>query len=115
MVNRYHNPKKVWDERIGEARLQAANWRLVAFGTIILSVVLTLGLIYQGTKSKIIPYMVRVNSDGSAQADGPVPEHYTPQQPELKYFLSQFIQRVRTIPTDPVVFKHNWLAAYSFL
>jgi type IV secretion system protein VirB5 len=115
VVNRYHAPKKVWDERIGDARVQAANWRLVAFGAIILGIVLALGLIYQSTKSKIIPYMVRVNSDGSAQANGPVPDHYTPQQTELKYFLSQFVQKVRTIPTDPVVFKQNWLAAYSFL
>jgi type IV secretion system protein VirB5 len=115
MVNRYHDSKKVWDERIGNARVQAANWRLVAFGTIILGVILALGMIYQSSKSKIIPYMVRVNSDGSAQANGAISDHYVPQQTEIKYFLSQFIQKVRTIPTDPVVFKQNWLSAYSFL
>jgi type IV secretory pathway TrbF-like protein len=115
IVNRYHDAKKVWDERIGDARVQAANWRLVAFGTIILGIVLAFGLIYQSTKSKIIPYMVRVNSDGSAQSKGPIPDHYRPQQPEIKYFLSQFIHWVRTIPTDPVIFKKNWLSAYAFM
>jgi type IV secretory pathway TrbF-like protein len=103
MVNRYHDPKKIWDERIGDARVQAANWRLVAFGTIILAIVLAFGLIYQSAKSKIIPYMVRVTSDGSAQSKGPIPAHYAPQQTEIKYFLRQFVQKVRTIPTDPVV------------
>jgi type IV secretory pathway TrbF-like protein len=115
MVNRYHDAKKVWDERIGDARVQAANWRLVALVSIVLGIVLAYGLIYQSTKSKIIPYMVRVNADGSAQANGAIPDRYLPQQTEIKYFLSQFIQRVRTIPTDPVVFKQNWLSAYSFL
>jgi type IV secretory pathway TrbF-like protein len=115
IINRYHDSKRVWDERIGDARVQAANWRLVALGTIILGIVLAYGLIYQSSKSKIIPYMVRVNSDGSAQVNGPIPDHYQPQQTEIKYFLRQFVQWVRTIPTDPVVFKQNWLTAYSFL
>jgi type IV secretory pathway TrbF-like protein len=115
IVNRYHDPKKVWDERIGDARVQAKNWRLVAFGTIILGIVLAYGLIYQSSKSKIIPYMVRVNSDGSAQVNGPIPDHYLPQQTEIKYFLNQFIKWVRIIPTDPVIFKQNWLTAYSYL
>ena len=115
MSNLYQDGQKAWNGLIGEARLQAASWRLVAFSTIFLCIVLTYGLITQATKSKIVPYMVRVNSDGSAQAAGPVTDQYQPQQPELKYFLSQFIQKVRTIPTDPVVFKQNWLSAYSFL
>jgi type IV secretion system protein VirB5 len=115
IVNRYHDAKKVWDERIGDSRAQAANWRLVAFGTIVLGIVLAFGLIYQSTKSKIIPYMVRVNSDGSAQANGPIPDHYLPQQKEIKYFLGQFIRWVRTIPTDPVIFKQNWLSAYAYM
>ena len=114
-TNRYLEGQKAYNGLLGEARVLTAGWRLVAGVTLFLCIVLVYGLISESSKSKIVPYMVRVNSDGSAQAAGPVSDHYLPQQPEIKYFLSQFIQKVRTIPTDPVIFKQNWLSAYSFL
>ena len=34
----YQKAAQVWDERIGSARVQARNWRLIAFGNLILAV-----------------------------------------------------------------------------
>ena len=33
----YQRATQVWDERIGASRVQAKNWRLMAFGSLILS------------------------------------------------------------------------------
>ena len=33
----YQKAAQVWDERIGSARVQAKNWRLMAFGSLVLS------------------------------------------------------------------------------
>src|SRR5205809_6725343 len=33
----YQKAAQVWDERIGSARVQARNWRLMAFGCLLLS------------------------------------------------------------------------------
>ncbi len=33
----YQRAAQVWDERIGSARVQARNWRYMAFGSLILS------------------------------------------------------------------------------
>ena len=33
----YQKAAQVWDERIGSARVQAKNWRLMAFGCLLLS------------------------------------------------------------------------------
>ena len=38
----YQKAAQVWDERIGSARVQAKNWRLMAFGSLILSAGLSL-------------------------------------------------------------------------
>jgi type IV secretion system protein TrbF len=78
-------------------------------------IIAVVGLIIQAGKTKIIPYLVRVNSNGSAQAVGPVPEKYNPQLPEIKYFLAQFVQETRGLPLDPVVAKQNWVQAYALL
>ena len=33
----YQKAAQIWDERIGSARVQAKNWRYMAFGSLILS------------------------------------------------------------------------------
>ena len=39
-VTPYQKAAQVWDERIGSARVQAQNWRLMALGSLSLSIVL---------------------------------------------------------------------------
>ena len=116
IVNPYISAKAEWDQRIGSARVQAYNWRLCALILAVTNCILLLGLIYQSSKSTVVPYVVRVNSDGIAQAIGPAKQsNYVPQQAEVKYFLSQFLQKIRIISSDTVISKQNWISAYSFL
>ena len=49
-VTAYQKAAQVWDERIGSARVQAKNWRLMAFGSLILSAGLAAGLIWQSSE-----------------------------------------------------------------
>jgi type IV secretory pathway TrbF-like protein len=39
----YQRAAQVWDDRIGSARVQAKNWRLMAFGSLALSAALSAG------------------------------------------------------------------------
>jgi type IV secretory pathway TrbF-like protein len=39
-VTPYQKAAQVWDERIGSARVQAHNWRLMALGSLMLSLIL---------------------------------------------------------------------------
>lgn len=113
--NRYRRAKEAWDSRIGDARVQAANWRKIAFLTIVLCVLLTMGLIYQGSQVKIRPFIVKVDSEGSATNLGPVNQNYNPKQPEIRYFLRQIVEKTQSVPLDPVIARNNWLTIYSFL
>lgn len=115
-VNPYLAAKAEWDNRIGSARVQAFNWRIFALASMILSVILACGLIYQSTKSTVTPYIVEVSADGAARAVGPAREAtFVPQEKEIKYFLGQFIIKTRTLTMDPVVSKQNWVTAYAFM
>lgn len=115
-VNPYLKAKEEWDNRIGSARVQAMNWRLCALSAIFLCIILASGLIYQSSKSTVTPYVVQVNSEGMSEAIGPAKQtNYIPQEKEIKYFLSQVVQKARTIPLDPVIAKQNWVSVYAFL
>ena len=60
----YQKAAQVWDERIGSARVQAKNWRLMAFGCLILSSGLASGLVWQSLRGTVTPWVVQVDHLG---------------------------------------------------
>lgn len=115
-VTPYQKAAQEWDDRIGAARVQAKNWRIMALILAALSAILAAGLVYQSAKSTVIPYVVEVNNDGQVRAVGPAARtNYVPPPAVLHYFLSQFVIYVRSLPLDPVVARNQWLSAYAYL
>jgi type IV secretion system protein TrbF len=110
----YQRAAQVWDDRIGSARVQARNWRLAFFGTLALSSGLTAGLIWQGARGTIVPWVVQVDKFGEAQAVAPADANYNPTDPQIAFHLARFIEQVRSIPADPIIVRENWLRAYDF-
>jgi type IV secretion system protein TrbF len=110
----YQKAAQVWDERIGLARVQAKNWRLMAFGALFLSAGLGFGLVWQSARGTVVPWVVQVDELGQAQAVAPAAADYEPSDPQIAYHLAHFIEWVRAITADPVVVRQNWLRAYEF-
>jgi len=113
-VTPYQKAAQIWDERVGSARVQARNWRLMAFGSLVLSAGLGAGLIWQSARGTIVPWVVQVDRLGQAQVVAPAVAGYTPTDPQVAWYLAQFVQDVRSLSSDPVVVRHNWLRAYDF-
>jgi len=105
---------QLWDERIGSARVQARNWRLMAFGSLLLAGGLSGALVWQSMQSRVVPYVVAVDALGEAKAVGPADIAYRPTDPQVAWALSRFIANVRGISLDPVLTRKGWLEAYDF-
>jgi type IV secretion system protein VirB5 len=110
----YQRAAQVWDERIGSARVQARNWRLIAFGNLVLAAGLAAGLVWQSALGTVVPWVVQVDKLGEAQAVAPAIADYKPADPQIAWHLARFIEQVRSVPTDPVIVRQNWLGAYDF-
>lgn len=110
----YQRAAQVWDERIGSARVQARNWRLMAFGCLILSGGLSGALVWQSLSGSIVPWVVQVDKLGQAQAVAPATADYTPNDAQIAWYLARFVEEVRSIPADPIIVRQNWLRAYDF-
>jgi type IV secretory pathway TrbF-like protein len=110
----YQKAAQVWDERIGSARVQAKNWRLMAFGCLVLSAGLAGGLLWQATRGTITPWVVQVDRLGQAQTVAPANAFYQPTDPQIAFHLARFIEDVRGLPTDAIVLRQSWLRAYEF-
>lgn len=110
----YQRAAQVWDERIGSARVQAKNWRWACFGALGLSTVLAGGIIWQGARGSIVPWVVQVDKLGEAQAIAPANADYQPTDPQIAFHLARFVEQVRAIPDDAIIVRQNWLRAYEF-
>ncbi|MCP1850100.1 MULTISPECIES: conjugal transfer protein TrbF [unclassified Bradyrhizobium] len=110
----YQRAAQVWDDRIGSARVQAKNWRLMAFGSLILACGLAGGLVWQSTHGTVVPWVVQVDKLGEAQAVAPAVADYRPSDPQIAWYLAHFVAMVRSLPADPIIVRQNWLKAYDF-
>ena len=111
----YQKAAQAWDERIGSARVQAYNWRLIAFGNLFLAGGLAVALVWQAARGTVVPWVVQIDKLGEAQAVAPAVADYKPTDPQIAWHLARFIENVRAIPSDPIIVRQNWLKAYDFV
>lgn len=110
----YQRAGQLWDERIGSARVQARNWRLMAFGCLSLACGLSGGIVWQSMQSRVTPYVVEVDRLGDARAISEAETAYRPTDPQIAWHLARLITNVRSISLDPVLMRRDWLEAYDF-
>ena len=110
----YQKAGQVWDERIGSARVQAKNWRYMAFGSLILSAGFAGALVIQSARGTVVPWVVQVDKLGQSQAVAPAVADFRPTDPQIAWHLGRFIEQVRSIPADPIIVRQNWLRAYDW-
>ncbi|MGQ4274172.1 conjugal transfer protein TrbF [Terrihabitans sp. B22-R8] len=110
----YQRAAQTWDDRIGSARVQARNWRYMAFGCLILSAGFASALVWQSARGTVVPWVVEVDGRGEARAVEPAVADYRPTDPQIAFHLARFIEQVRGLPADPIVVRTNWLRAYDF-
>jgi type IV secretion system protein VirB5 len=86
----------------------------MAFGCLVLSAGLAASVVWQSNQSRVVPYVVQVDRLGEAQAVAPAIAGYKPSDGEVAWFLSRFIADVRSLSSDPVIARKNWLEAYDY-
>jgi type IV secretory pathway TrbF-like protein len=110
----YQRAAQVWDDRIGSARVQTKNWRLMAFGSLVLAGGFAAALVWQSTRGSVVPWVVQVDKFGEAQVVAAAAADYRPTDPQIAWHLARFIEQVRSISDDPVIVRQNWLRAYDY-
>ena len=93
-----------------------SNWQLIFTGLILLGASM-LGNVYLGRLPKVVPHVIEVDTLGEAAYRGPVGEGatFTPSEALVRYQLRRWIDLTRTISSDNVVLRKNWLDAYKML
>jgi type IV secretory pathway TrbF-like protein len=111
----YARAAAAWDERIGSARVQALNWRYIAFASMALALISTFGVVVIGVKKQVATYVVEVDKVGMPGRITLANDVFRPDTAQVGYFIGEVVRLVRERPLDPVVMRQQWTKAYQFL
>lgn len=107
-----------WDEREGGVIEQNEHLRKLLTGTLVAIIALAGGLTYKALSDPTTVYVVEtdlktgeIRNVGTAQQMA----SFKPSEQMYSYFIKKFIQDVRTVPLDEVVFANNIKEAYHFV
>jgi len=107
--------RQEWADRVGAPIRSARNWRLATFGLLVVLGMAIGGLIYQSSKSLVVPYYIRVAENGAPIVVGAVPEQFTPTLNDVRWQLGSWLQTVRGTSIDPVVVNRNYRNALNYM
>jgi type IV secretion system protein TrbF len=113
----YERAAAVWDARTDATTSTAGFWKFACFGLLPLLGLSIAGNVWQSSQVKLRPFIVRTDARGAPSAPMPLdsPIAAKPNEAEIRYFLSQHIERWRSLPADQVVFSKNMFAVMDFL
>ena len=110
----YARARKEWDDRLGHTTVQAKNWRLMAFGCLVLALLMAGGLVWRSAQSIVTPYVIEVDQSGQVRTVGEAATPYRPTDAQTAHHIARFVTLVRSLSIDPIVVRQNWLDAYDY-
>jgi type IV secretory pathway TrbF-like protein len=109
----YLSARREWNERYGDYIARARSWRWAAFGALALSLVLAVGVVWQGAQSKVVPYVVEVDKLGDAVAVARADRATPADVRVIKAQLAAWIVDVRSVSSDPLAQKAALSRSYA--
>jgi len=112
----FQKASQAWDQRIGSATAQAANWRLAAFASFAVTLVTLGAYIYERADTHVATYVVPIDNYGRPGRIELAGRVYQPTAAETGYFLADWVRWIRArSPVDPVVNTDNLRRSYGFV
>lgn len=104
-----------WNERYGSYIQQARAWRMAFFLAMVVAVVAVSGVVYIGSQSRLVPYIVEVNQLGDALAAQRADVASTPDTRLIRAQLARWINDTRTVYLDASAERYIINEAYGMV
>lgn len=100
--NPYLAARREWDERYGDQITRAKNWRALAALSGMIALVATTGLIWMSFRSRVVPFVVLIDSLGRPLASG-IAEQASGSDDRLRRAsMFTWVENLRLVTTDGV-------------
>jgi len=114
-----HNPylaaRREWDERYGEFITRAKNWRTMAVISAMVALIATGGMLWQSARSRVIPFVVLVDSLGRPIASGLAEQASVGDDRLRRAVIQDWIDNVRMVTTDGIAQRRAINRVYAYI
>ena len=115
VYNPYLAARREWDERYGDQISRARNWRVIAVLCALLALVLAAGLIWQSSRSRVVPFIAVIDSFGRPVVTGLADQTTTTDERLKKATVLQWVEELRTVTTDGIAQRKAIDRVYSHI
>ena len=115
VYNPYLAARREWDERYGDQISRARNWRVIAVLCALLALVLAVGLIWQSSRSRVVPFIAVIDSFGRPIVTGLGDQTTTTDERLKKATVLQWVEELRTVTTDGIAQRKAIDRVYSHI
>lgn len=98
--NPYLNAKREWNHSQLSLVSSRLGWQIIALSCLMITLAAVGGLIYIGSQSKFVPYVVKVDKLGEALAIAPAQKAHPADKQVIKATLAEFITNARLVTPD---------------
>jgi type IV secretion system protein VirB5 len=113
--NPYLSARREWDERYGDLITRERNWRAVAFLCAISSLLTVAGLVWLSAHSRIVPFVVAMDSLGRPVAAGPAEQTTTADDRIKRATLFNWLENLRLVTSDGIAQRKAIDRVYAYI
>lgn len=113
--NPYLAARREWDERYGDQITRARNWRTMAFLCGAVAILLAAGLIWQSSRSRVVPFVAVIDSFGRPIVSGLSDQTTTADERLKKAAVLEWVEELRTVTTDGIAQRKAIDLVYSHI
>jgi len=113
--NPYLTARRTWNEQVGSLVSAKQTWQVIGILSMLLALAAIGGVIYIGSQSKFIPYVVEVDKFGQSRAQGAVEAASIADARVMRALVADFIQDARMVTPDMALQKRAVLWLYAHL
>ena len=113
--NPYLVARREWDERYGHLITRERNWRAMAFVCGLASLLAVFGLVWLSAHSRIVPFVVAMDSLGRPIAAGPAEQTTTADDRIKRATLYAWLENLRLVTSDGVAQRKAIDRVYAYV
>jgi len=113
--NPYLSARRSWNDHVGSVVASRQTWQAVALLSLLIALASVGGMVYLGSQSRFVPYVVEVDKLGQAMAVAPAERAAPVDQRVVHAAVAAFISDLRTVTPDVALQRKAIFRVYAML
>jgi len=115
LAHPYLNARRSWNSHVGSLIASRTLWQAMALISMLVALAAVGGVVYIGSQSKFVPYVVEVNKLGEAMAVAPAKRGEKVDQRIVRASIAEFIVNARTVTPDIAMQRKAIFKVYALM